>query len=216
MTTRYAALGGIFLALGCVAYGIALFPTLPALIPIHWDLWGRVNGWAPKQQVLILNPGLILLLVAMLVVLPAVSPRQFAVDRFRSTFNSMLLILAALIAYLHVVMLQAALHPQADSGRYLIGGVFFFFALIGTLLGNVRRNFWMGVRTPWTLASDAVWDATHRLAGRLLVIAGILGMILVISGVSPAYCLALLLVALLVPALYSLLLYKALEVDGEP
>jgi uncharacterized membrane protein len=82
------------------------------------------------------------------------------------------------------------------------------------VLGKVRRNFWMGVRTPWTLASDAVWIATHRLAARLLVAGSLAGAIALWLGAPVEVGFFLLLTALLIPAGYSLLLYKRLEREG--
>jgi uncharacterized membrane protein len=89
--------------------------------------------------------------------------------------------------------------------------MFVFFALIGNLLGKVRRNFWMGIRTPWTLASEEVWIATHRLGARLMVAAGIAGAVCVALGVPLPVCFALLIGSLLIPVLYSLWLSKKLE-----
>lgn len=211
MKTWHAVLAGLALGLASLGYALILYPHLPELIPIHWNIRGEVDGWAPKSWAIYLNPGIIAVLLLLLWGLPALSPRPFAVDTFRRTFNYVLVVTCGLMAHIHVVMLQAALHPRADSGRYLIGGLFLFFALLGNVLGKVRRNLWMGIRTPWTLASDVVWDRTHRLAAWMLTGAGVLGFFLTLLSVSPAFCLALLFVALLAPVFYSLLLYKQLE-----
>ena len=86
---------------------------------------------------------------------------------------------------------------------------------MGNVLGKVRRNFWMGVRTPWTLASEKVWVATHRLAARLLTAGGLAGAVAAWLGAPLVLCFWLLMVALLWPAVHSLLLYKRLEREGE-
>jgi uncharacterized membrane protein len=99
--------------------------------------------------------------------------------------------------------------------RVLMSGLFLCFALIGNVLGKVRRNFWIGVRTPWTLASERVWIATHRLAARLMVGAGLLLSVIVWLGAPIALCFWLLMASLLVPAIHSLLLYKRLEREGQ-
>jgi uncharacterized membrane protein len=78
--------------------------------------------------------------------------------------------------------MQATLHPEMDPGRPLVGGIFLFFALMGNLLGKVRRNFWMGIRTPWPLAGDAVWIATHRAAARLYTAMGLIGAVMALRG----------------------------------
>jgi uncharacterized membrane protein len=100
--------------------------------------------------------------------------------------------------------------------RFFLGGLCLFFALIGNVLGKVRRNFWMGVRTPWTLASEAVWNQTHRLAAWLFVAAGLLGfaLVMVLPPSAVWVLLAVLLPAALLPVVYSLVLYKRLEREG--
>ncbi len=85
---------------------------------------------------------------------------------------------------------------------------------MGNVLGKVRRNFWVGVRTPWTLASDAVWNATHRVAARLYTAAGLVGALAVWLGAPLAVCFAAFLVVVILPGLYSLMLYKRFETQG--
>ena len=120
---------------------------------------------------------LLALFIVMLFALPWVSPGSFALEPFRETFNYLMVVCMALFGYLHVLMLQAALHPEVDMARLLMTGLLLFFVLMGNVLGKLRRNFWVGVRTPWTLASDKVWIATHRLAARLMVVAGMIGLL---------------------------------------
>jgi uncharacterized membrane protein len=92
--------------------------------------------------------------------------------------------------------------------------MFLFFALLGNVLGKVQRNFYVGVRTPWTLASETVWVQTHRLAAWLFTGAGVLGLVIVLVGVPFYFAFGLILVAALVPVVYSLVLYKRLEKKG--
>jgi uncharacterized membrane protein len=99
--------------------------------------------------------------------------------------------------------------------QMLMGGIFLFFALLGNVLGRVRRNFWMGVRTPWTLASEKVWNATHRLSAWLFLVVGLAGFVAILAGVHPFICLAVFLVVVFWPIFYSLWLYKRLERNGQ-
>lgn len=211
MSTRAALLAGAAMTAAGLGYAWVLYPSLPALIPIHWNIHGQVDGWAPKEWAALMLPGMMVVMLGMLVGLPWLSPRQFDVAAFRGTFNYVMVLAVGLMGYIHVVSLQAALHPEMESGRVLVGGLFLFFAAMGNVLGRVRRNFWMGIRTPWTLASDAVWDATHRLAARLMFGAGLLGGLAVLLGAPVAPCFVILMIALLYPTLHSLLLYKRLE-----
>lgn len=215
MTTRNAVLASLLLIAGGLIYSLALYPSLPALIPIHWGLDGRVDGRAPKQWAAFFGPGFGAVMLAALLVLAKTSPQQFRVESFRRTYDYVILWVVVLMSFIHVVSLQAAQHPQMDSGRWIIGGLMLLMALLGNVLGKVRRNFWVGIRTPWTLASEDVWVATHRLAARLLVAAGVLGALLAAVGGSLAVCFWLLIVAVLLPAVYSLLLYRRANGHGD-
>lgn len=208
MTTRNALLVSLLLIAAGLIYSLALYPTLPALIPMHWGIDGRVDGWAPKRWGAFFGPGFAALMLLVLLALPKLSPRQFEVESFRRTYDYILLWVVGLMTFIHVVSLQAALHPGLDSGRWIVGGLMLLMALLGNVLGKVRRNFWVGIRTPWTLASEDVWVATHRLAARLLVAAGALGVLLAALGGSLALCFWMLVVALMLPVCYSLFLYR--------
>jgi uncharacterized membrane protein len=214
MRTRLAVLIGLLLTAVAVVYAAVLYPSLPDQIPTHWNFRFEIDGWGDKQWAVFIMPVTMAVFVAMSVVLPWLSPRPFKIDTFRETFNYVMLLCVALFGWFHVVMLQVALNPALDGGRLLVSGLFMLLALIGNVLGKVRRNFWVGVRTPWTLANDTVWIATHRLAARLLVAAGLFGALAVWLGVPGVVCFVLLMVALLVPAFYSLVLYKRLEREG--
>lgn len=208
MTTRNAVICSVVIILAGLIYSLALYPSLPPLIPIHWGIDGRADGWAPKEWAAFSGPGFGALMLGLLLVLPKLSPRQFEVESFRRTYDYIMVLIVGLFGFIHVVALQAALNPTLDSGRWVVGGLMLMMALLGNVLGKVRRNFWVGIRTPWTLASEQVWVATHRLAARLLVAAGLIGALAAWLGVSLALCLWLLMGALLAPVVYSLVLYR--------
>jgi uncharacterized membrane protein len=153
-------------------------------------------------------------LVVLTLVLPWLSPRGFRVESFRKVYEYLMALVVVLFGYIHGVILVGSLVPGVNVARLLFGGLFLFFALLGNVLGKVRRNFWMGIRTPWTLASDAVWEGTHRLGAWLFVACGVAGFVCVLAGVTLWVCLLLLAPAVVVPLVYSLVLYKRLEREG--
>lgn len=216
MKTRQALLYGLMLLGGILIYTLTLYSRLPDQIPIHWNMRGEVDGWGDKRWAAFLMPGTMALLLGMLVALPVLSPRNYSIEPFQATFNYVMLVCCGLMGYTHIIMLHAALNPHENSGRALIGGMFLFFALMGNVLGRTRRNFWLGIRTPWTLASNTVWIATHRLGGRIMVATGVIGAIAVFLGASIELCSILLIVAIFVPVIYSYVLYQKLEGGGSP
>lgn len=214
MNTRQTLIVALLLTAAALGYSLLLFPSLPDRIPIHWNINGEVDGWGGKTFGTFLMPGTMGVFLGLLFVLPWLSPRNFTVDTFRETFNYVMVVVIALMGYMHVIMLYSGLHPRLDVSQALVGGLMLFFALIGNVLGKVKRNFWMGVRTPWTLASETVWIATHRFAARLFVGGGLLGALAAWLGVPLSACFVLLMVVAFAPAIHSLILYKRLEREG--
>lgn len=211
MTTRTAVIVVLLLIAGAVAVSIALYPSLPERVPMHWNLHGQVDGWMPKSWGAFLTVGFMALSLLLIVGGQWLSPANFKVEPFRCAFNYLMVIASAMGAYVHGLVLTAALNPDGDYGRWLIAGIFVFFAWIGNFLGKTRRNFWVGIRTPWALADERVWIATHRLGAWIITGAGLAGAVATILGVPPIWCFILLLAALAVPCLYSFWLSRKIE-----
>jgi len=112
------------------------------------------------------------------------------------------------------VLLSAAWTRSSALPNALLGGVGIFMALMGNVMGKVRRNFWLGIRTPWTLASERVWYATHRLAAKSMVATGLLAFLSVLAQLPVAVAIGLVMAGVLVPAIWSLVYYKQLERGG--
>src|SRR5262249_3168437 len=153
-------------------------------------------------------------------VLPWISPKHFGVDEFRDTFNYIMMLVAGMMVYMQAVILTTMVHPDLvkngtlQVGRLLLAGIFPFFALLGNQLGKVRRTFLMGVRTPWTLASETVWTQTHRVAAWTFVAAGVFGFVAAVADAPLLVCFGMLIAAAVTPVVYSLVLYKRLEREG--
>jgi uncharacterized membrane protein len=214
MTRKYYLIAMLLLAAALVVTVIA-YPQLPDFVPTHWNIRNQVNGYSPKWALFLFGPGLMAIMIGIFVSLPWLSPKQFEVDSFRATSLYIMLIVVSLVAYLHGVTLWAALGHPINVGRAVVGGVSLLFALLGNVLGKVRRNFYIGVRTPWALANDRVWNATHRFAGKIFMVAGVVGLVLTAIGVEGWLPLTPLMIGPIVAVLYSLVFYKQLERRGE-
>ncbi len=214
MSVRGMVFWSVLFIAAMFAYSLWLYPSLLDRVPTHWNWKGEVDGWSSKPFGAFFLPGMTAGLWLLFLALPWLSPRGFKIEPFRATYNILVVMVLALMAYIHFVALQAALQPNMDMARALIGGIFALFGGIGVLLGRVKRNFWVGVRTPWTLASDAVWDSTHRLAARLYSLTGFGCALAVFAGVPTAVCFVMFITLIFVPVVYSLVLYKRLEKQG--
>ena len=132
--------------------------------------------------------------------------------------SKLLLVMTLIVVAMGVftaVQLWAAFPDHGLPGQLFLSFIFLFFALVGNFMGKVQRNFWMGVRTPWTLASETVWIRTHRLTAWLWVAAGLVGFVAVLLRVPFLVCFIGLIAVALFPAIYSLVIYKKLERQGK-
>lgn len=205
------------LALGATLYVLATPERLPEKMPTHWGISGQPDAWVPRADAwkyLLLMPAFLFGFIGLTLILPWLSPKGFDLNRFRPTYDYIMSMIVVLFGYIQAMILLASMEVGIDIGRAFAAGFFLFFAVLGNVIGKVRRNFWVGVRTPWTLASEMVWNETHRLAAWLWVVAGVLGFVAALAGVSLIACFAGLMLAVLYPALHSLILYKRLEKQG--
>ena len=214
MKTRTAVIVMLAMLAGALAASLALYPGLPERVPTHWNLKGDVDAWTGKAWGAFFGPAGIFCCLLLLLGGEWLSPARFKIEPFRRTYNYVMVIVAALMVFLHAVTLAGALHPERNYGRLLVGGFFVFFALLGNLLGKVRPNFFVGIRVPWTLADERVWVATHRLAARLLVATSIVGAACAWLGVPLIFCFCLLMVGFTIPIVYSFVISKRLERSG--
>jgi len=193
-----------------VAGGILAYGHLPPVIPTHWGLDGQPNGWSSRMVAVGFPPALTLALWALLLVLPQIDPgrRNYAV--FIGFYRALRLALVLLMAVLYATALLSGVGYRVSIPAVTTIAVSGLMIFLGNFMGRLRHNYFVGIRTPWTLADQEVWRQTHRVGGRLFVIGGFLPL----AGLffSPAAALALLLVgvlgAVLLSVAYSYLVYR--------
>ena len=213
MTRKYWLFHLLLIVAVLVATAVA-YPHLPSRVATHWDINLKPNGHSPKWALFLLGPGLMSAIMLFTWLGPWLSPKHFEVENFGSTFCQIMVMLQTMLAYIIMVILWSGLKHRIDAGRVVLGGICLVVALMGNVMGKVRRNFFVGVRTPWTLASERVWNVTHRFAAKSFIAGGLLGLVLVCAGLRRWPVLALLAGAL-APWVYSLVVYKRLERHGE-
>lgn len=207
---RTLTVSAVFVAIA-VGVAIWLYPRLPAEVPVHWDLHGHVNGTLPRRWAAAF-PALSVLGVGILsMVLPAISPRQFAIRPFAGVWGGLMLAAQGFVLVIGLGVLLAGAGYAVSVPAIAMWAVGGLYVLLGNYMGKLRRNFFIGIRTPWTLASDAVWERTHRFGGRLFVLGGLVT--LVVALVDPVLwmLLAVILAAPLIAAGYSYFIHLQLE-----
>jgi uncharacterized membrane protein len=212
---RHHLIASAVLILAATVLTTLCWPSLADTIPIHWNAHGEVDGHGPRWIVWLTGPGAMALALLTGAALPYLSPKGYGIDAFRSTAGYIMTLVVGMVGLIHALFLASILNDSFDVSRAIPAGICLVLAVIGNAMGKVRRNFYIGIRMPWTLANERVWHATHRMAARLMVGAGVLGLLAVLLGAPGPAAIGLVVVAALVPVLYSLLLYKRLERAGE-
>ena len=162
---------------------------IPARVPIHWNWRGEIDGWSSKPAGLLVMPLIGLFTVALLHLISWLDPKlrrnQGTIGRMNKVLPLLRLAFAAFFAVLLCVQISAAFGYTIASARLLDSCLFALLAILGNYLPNLRPNYFLGIRTPWTLESPDTWRATHRLGGRLMFF-GSLFLLLVQFFVSPS------------------------------
>lgn len=161
-----------FLVLTPFLLVIAFWNRLPARVPVHWSLQGPIDRWGSKSSGMLVLPLVSFAIVAILHLLPWLDPklsgkRKWS-ERMRTVLPIFRILFAAFFFVVFLLVLCVTLGASFSTGRIIVTGLLLLLAGVGNYLGNLRPNYFIGLRTPWTLESDATWRATHRLGGRLL------------------------------------------------
>lgn len=147
-------------------------PDVPMVT--HYDLQGRANGTMPRDMALLFGPALVLGLALLTQwVLPAVMPKNAALERSRLPYGAATGACVVFVAMIHTVLILTALGYSLNIFSIILSGIGILFVIIGNYLPKTRFNYVLGVRNPWTLSDERVWDKTHRVAGPLFMCLGL-------------------------------------------
>jgi uncharacterized membrane protein len=153
----------------------------------------------PKLGSLLIIPLLMLAMIAVWIIIPRLEPLKDNIATFRPWFDGFFIVFQVFFLYLSLLtILYNTGDTSINIGQFMTPGLALLFGYVGLLLPRTKRNWFVGIRTPWTLSSDAVWDKTHRLGGTLFVIAAI---IMLIGTFFPAHLTWFILVPILAAAL---------------
>ena len=154
-------------------YQLYAWPHLPAQIPTHFGLDGQPNDYTSRDSIWLVTLALPLGTALLFSVLPRLDPKR-RLDGGSVNFQKLRLAIVGLVSSLACYTLYMGLHPGMGAGRGIEVMLGLFFAFMGNYLTTVQPNYFVGIRTPWTLESPAVWARTHRVGGFLFFVSGLL------------------------------------------
>ena len=191
-------------------FALAVYARLPERLPTHWNAYGEVDGWTDKPLGALMLPLMATGTLLLIRLLRRVDPRSGNIDRFHGEWFLVNNLIILFFALLEVATLGYALGWPVDVGRVVPVGVGLLFVGLGNYLPRIRSNWFMGIRTPWTMDNERVWRATHRVGGRAFVAAGLVMALaaLLPAGVRAWVIGAAVAAAVVVPLVYSYVAYR--------
>ncbi len=207
---RTGTLIGLALVVLALAVPALLYPQMPEQVPTHWNAYGEVDDTTGKPFGPFVGALASAFVYALYLALPRLSPRGYELERFQGPYDAMMLTLVGVMTLVSCAVSLAAVGYAVPIGPLVGSAVGVAFAVLGNYMGKVRTNYFVGIRTPWTLANEEVWLRTHRLAGKLFVLAGVAMAITSFFGPVLLVGVALALVAGFAPVVYSYVLYRRL------
>jgi uncharacterized membrane protein len=154
------------------------WPQVPDRIPIHWNIRGEVDGWGGKTVGLFLLPFISLGMYALTLFLPRLDPNRANYQSFPKAYNAIRITLLLFFAVIYAVVVLTALGRKPDMNTVVLIAMGLLFVVLGNFMSKIRPNWFVGVRTPWTLSSTQSWNKTHRLAGWLFLLMGLMFFVL--------------------------------------
>jgi len=191
--------------------GLAVYGMLPDQVASHWNARGEADGYSSALSGVLLLPAIMLAVAVLLMFIPVIAPLKENIAAFREDYNAMVIALAGFLIYVHILTLLFNLGVDFKMNSLLAPGMGGLFFMMGELIGKARRNFFAGIRTPWTLSSDSVWKKTHERAAMGYKVAGALTLLAILI---PQWAFFFIIGPIMAVSLYAVV-YSYLEFERE-
>lgn len=193
--------------------GAYFYKSLPDRVPIHWNIKGEINGYGSKFfgafGLPLINLGIYLLFV----ILPYIDPRGKNYESFKSTYQYLKYIVIIFLFGMEIMTLLIAENMVVNKPILIQIMLSLLIILIGNVMGRFKHNYFVGIKTPWTLANEQVWKKTHRMAGPLWVTGGMINILLAFTGINfnGVGFIVIMLVIGITPLIYSYIIYNKIN-----
>ena len=203
----------LFLVFVSILSSLYFYKNFPDLVPIHWNMAGEADSWGSPFKSAFMFPVLNIGIYLLFLIIPYMDPKKERYEQFASTYH---IFKTAIILFLSLIYFTAsfsALGYDINITRVVTTFVGALFVVIGNYMSKIKQNWFLGIRTPWTLSSEEVWNKTHRLGGKMFLLSGLLMMSISYFDIKYriAIVVTILLLSVLVSPLYSFYLYNKEE-----
>lgn len=193
------------------AIGIYYYPQMPEKVASHWNAQGQVDGYMSKFWGLFLMPIISVGMLLLFILIPRIDPLKSNIQQFRKYYDGFVVLVMVFLFYLYLLTIFWNSGYTFNMITFLSPAFAILFYYAGILIENARRNWFIGIRTPWTLSSDKVWDKTHKIGGKLFKIAGILALLAIFI---ETYAIFFIIVPVIMVSIYTVI-YSYFEYQKE-
>lgn len=197
-------------------YSFIVWNRIPDKVPTHFDVHGEPDDYSTKIFALLLLPIINIVIYFVLFVVPRIDPRKKNYTAFESSYQNIRLLIHLFFAGMFIFIMQTTSGGEPLKLNAFLSGMLLFFALLGNYMRTVRSNFFVGIRTPWTLSNDIVWRKTHELGGRIWFYSGIVLAIIVFFLPQTAATIVMFIgifLMVMIPVVYSYLEYRKITTE---
>lgn len=178
MSTRTTIFVTIFLIAFAVTFSLSVYSRLPDQMASHWNTANQVDGYISRFWGAFLMPVITVGMLLLFLVIPQIDPLKANIAQFREYFNAFIALIVVFLVYMHILTVLWNLgYDGFNIGAAMLPAMGLLFIFAGIMMGKAKRNFFIGIRTPWTLSNDRVWDKTHQLGSKLFIISGIFALL---------------------------------------
>jgi len=198
---------------GLLITAIWVYPHLPDKVPGHWNIHGEVDAYYSRTFGAFFEPLMVIGLYFLMLLLPLIDPKRDNYQRFTSAYTFLRWSLVIIFSIIYATTILVALGYPINIPLIVKAMVSVLFIIIGNFMGQFRHNYFVGIKTPWTLANEEVWQRTHRMGGKIWVIGGLvcLSMSVVNSSWGAIVFFASLMFMTIIPIVYSYIIYAKLK-----
>jgi len=198
----------IIIIMGIFAAALYTAPCI-SQVPTHWNSQGQIDGWSSKTFAALFFPLLTIAIYLLMLFLPKIDPLKENYQYFEKQYYFIRLILVLFLAGIYIFAFFSAMGYRFNIMYFMVPFLSALFVVLGIFLPKIKKNYFVGIRTPWTLQSDEVWIKTHKFAGKTMVAGGILGIFTVFLGNSAFWVfIIVMIIAALLPVIYSYFIYR--------
>ena len=192
--------------------GAWVYPKLPDQVASHWNAAGEVDGYISKFWGAFLMPVVNLAILGLYLLIPRIEIKKKNLKAFKKYYDNFFLVIIGFMVYIYLITVWWNLYGGFDIARWILPGFAGVIWYSGVLISEAKRNWFIGIRTPWTLSSDEVWKETHELGARLFKVAAVISLLAMFFP-DQAYVavIASVIFAAVIPIVYSYFSYKRLE-----